>query len=218
MVATRAYLDHNASAPLRESARVAMIEALSASNASSVHAEGRAARKIVEEARRNVASLVNADPAHVIFTSGATESAATLLVSEWRMGRGAVRMSHLYVCGADHPCLLGGGRFDSSAVTRLPVDSDGVLDLAFLKSALDAHDKEAGLPLVAVHLANNETGVIQPVERITEIVHAAGGVVILDAVQAVGRIPVDISAGYADYMILSSLELILNYYVFSKIL
>ncbi|MCO5073649.1 MAG: cysteine desulfurase [Rhizobiaceae bacterium] len=204
MVATRAYLDHNASAPLRESARVAMIEALSASNASSVHAEGRVARKIVEEARRNVASLVNADPAHVIFTSGATESASTLLVSEWRMGRGPVRMSHLYVCEADHPCLLGGGRFDSSAVTRLPVDSDGVLDLAFLKSALDAHDKEAGLPLVAVHLANNETGVIQPVERITEIVHAAGGVVILDAVQAVGRIPVDIAAGYADYMILSS--------------
>ena len=92
MAVERVYLDHNASAPLRESARSAMVDALAAANPSSVHAEGRAARAIVEDARRGVAALVNAKPDHVAFTSGATEAASTLLSPGWRMGRGAVRM------------------------------------------------------------------------------------------------------------------------------
>ncbi|TIL73844.1 MAG: aminotransferase class V-fold PLP-dependent enzyme, partial [Mesorhizobium sp.] len=97
MAATRAYLDYNASAPLLEEARSAVVAALGAANPSSVHAEGRAARRLVEDARRDVAALVNAKAAHVVFTSGATEAAATLLTPDWRMGRGAVRMSRLYV-------------------------------------------------------------------------------------------------------------------------
>ena len=205
MAARRAYLDYNASAPLLAAAREAMVAALDiTANPSSVHAEGRAARRLIETARRDVAELVNAKPEHVVFTSGATEAASTLLTPDWQMGRGTVRMSHLYVCAADHPCLLNGGRFPAAGVTRIGVNADGVADLDALTAALAAHDKAAGLPLVAIHAANNETGVIQPVEAIAKIVKAAGGILIVDAVQAAGRIPLDMSAGYADYMILSS--------------
>ncbi|WP_192253506.1 cysteine desulfurase family protein [Mesorhizobium caraganae] len=205
MAAARAYLDYNASAPLVTEAREAMIAALDlVANPSSVHAEGRAARRLIENARRDVAVLVNAKPEHVVFTSGATEAASTLLTPDWQMGRGTVRMSRLYVCEADHPCLLNGGRFPAAQVTRIGVDANGIANLAQLTAALATHDKAEGLPLVAIHAANNETGVIQPVEAIAAIVKAAGGILVVDAVQAVGRVSIDISAGYADYLILSS--------------
>jgi cysteine desulfurase len=204
MAATRAYLDYNASAPLIAEARAAMVAALNAANPSSVHMEGRASRRLVEDARRDVARLVNARPEHVVFTSGATEAASTLLTPDWQMGRGAVRMSHLYVSAADHPCILNGGRFAAAQVTRIGVHRNGIADIEALAAALAAHDKAAGLPLVAIHAANNETGVVQPVERIAEITKAAGGVLVVDAVQAAGRIPLDMSAPYADYLILSS--------------
>ncbi|MER8838608.1 cysteine desulfurase [Mesorhizobium sp. M0913] len=205
MAGARAYLDYNASAPLLASAPAAVVAALDvAANPSSVHAEGRAARRLIEDARRDVARLVNAKAEHVVFTSGATEAASTLLTPDWQMGRGAVRMSRLYVSEADHPCLLNGGRFPAAQVTRIGVDTDGVARLDVLAEALAQHDKAEGLPLVAIHAANNETGVIQPVGRIAEIVKAAGGILVVDAVQAAGRIPLDMSAGYADYLILSS--------------
>ena len=205
MAATRAYLDYNASAPLADAARKAMVAAFEiVANPSSVHTEGRAARRLVEDARRDVAALVDARPEHVVFTSGATEAAATLLAPEWQMGRGAMRMGRLYVCEADHPCIVNGGRFAADRVMRIGVDADGIVKLDALEAALDRHDKAEGLPLVAIHAANNETGVIQPFEAIAAIVKAAGGVFVLDAVQAAGRIPLDISAGCADYLILSS--------------
>ncbi|TPI61668.1 cysteine desulfurase [Mesorhizobium sp. B3-1-7] len=204
MAATRAYLDYNASAPLIAEARAAMVAALDAANPSSVHTEGRASRRLVEDARRDVARLVGARPEHVVFTSGATEAASTLLGPDWQMGRGSVRMSHLYVSAADHPCILNGGRFSPVQVTKIGVDRNGIADIEALSAALAAHDKAAGLPLVAIHAANNETGVVQPVGRIGETVKAAGGVLVIDAVQAGGRIPLDMSAPYADYLILSS--------------
>ncbi|RWN24940.1 cysteine desulfurase family protein [Mesorhizobium sp.] len=205
MTGRRAYLDYNASAPLLAAARAAMIAALdAAANPSSVHAEGRAARRLIENARRDVAALVNARAEHVVLTSGATEAASTLLTPDWQMGRGTVRMSRLYVCEADHPCVLNGGRFPAAQVTRIGVEGNGIIKLDALAAALAAHDKVDGLPLVAIHAANNETGVIQPVDRIAEIVKAAGGILVVDAVQAAGRIPLDMSAGYADYLILSS--------------
>ena len=107
--------------------------------------------------------------------------------------------ARLYVAASDHPCLLSGGRFAEDRVEILPVDGDGVIDLAALGAALDGHDRLEGLPLVAVHAANNETGVIQPVAEIAALVKAAGGILVIDAVQAAGRIPVDISEGYGDY-------------------
>lgn len=205
MAGLRAYLDHNASAPLLDAARQAMVAALDVTaNPSSVHAEGRAARRIVEDARRDVAALVGAKPEHVIFTSGATEAAATLLTPDWRMGRSVLRMSRLYVSSADHPCILGGGRFAADRVARIGVDAQGVADLGALALVLAGHDKAEGLPLVAIHAANNETGVIQPLAAIAALVKAAGGVLVVDAVQAAGRIPLDMSGAYGDFLILSS--------------
>lgn len=205
MAGQRAYLDYNASAPLRESARAAMVAALDvAGNPSSVHGEGRAARRIVEDARRFVAAFVGADAASVVFTSGATEAATMLLTPNWRMGRGAVRASRLYVSAADHPCILAGGRFAPSDVEIIPVDGDGLIDLDALETRLAAHDRSTGIPLVAMHAANNETGVVQPVAKIAAATRAAGGVSVIDAVQAVGRIPLDIAEVFVDFLILSS--------------
>jgi cysteine desulfurase len=208
MATTRVFLDHNAGAPLIEEARDAMLVALAAGgNASSVHGEGRAARKLVEAARRDVAALCNARPEHVVFTSGATEAANLLLSPRWTMGRAPLAFGALYVNAADHPATLSGGRFDPSSVIHFGVDASGVARLDELQKLLAAHDRGAGLPLVAIHAANNETGVLQPIADIARIVHAAGGVLVVDAAQAAGRIPLDISAGSADFMILSSHKL-----------
>lgn len=201
----RAYLDWNASAPLEPAARAAMLGALDVTaNASSVHAEGRAARHLVEAARAEIAAIAGAKPEHVVLTSGATEAAQMALSPDYRMGRSALAMSRLYVAATDHPCLLGGGRFPRDRIGVIGVDADGVLDLDMLRALLAKHDRSKGTALVALHLANNETGVIQPVGEIGSIAHEAGAVVVLDAVQAAGRIPLDISAGYADFLILSA--------------
>ncbi len=201
----RLYLDYNASAPLLDEARNAVIEALGITgNPSSVHREGRAARALVESARRSVAALVNAKPEHVFFTSGATEAASTLLTPIYMMGRSPVRLSHLYVSATEHPCMLAGGQFLPENITVLPVDENGVLRLDALEQALKAHDKSAGLPLVAVQAANNETGVIQPIREIAALVKTAGGIFVVDAVQAAGRIKIDITNGCGDYLIISS--------------
>ncbi len=205
MTGSRAYLDHNASAPLLPEARAAMLAALEIdANASSVHADGRAARRMVEEARRDVAALVGAKPEHVVFTSGATEAAAMLLVPDWTLGRSALRMARLVVSAADHPCILSGGRFAPEAVTIVGVDANGVVDLGALEAVLASHDRAGGLALVAIHAANNETGVLQPVRDIARVAKAHGAVLVIDAVQAAGRVPLDISEEYGDFLILSS--------------
>lgn len=205
MTAARAYLDHNASMPLRPEARDAMLSALDiAANPSSVHAEGRKARQLVDAARRDVAALVGADPSRVVFTSGATEAAAFALTPNWTMGRAKLIFSRLYVGATEHPCMLQGGRFQADRIETLPVDGNGLLDLAALKAALGGHDHSTGLPLVAVQAANNETGVIQPIADIAAIVRAARGTLVVDAVQAAGRLPIDLDGDCGDYLILSA--------------
>lgn len=205
MANSRVYLDHNASAPLLPAAREAMIAALDlTANPSSVHHEGREARRLVEAARRDVAALCNAKPEHVVFTSGASEAITLVLTPNWKMGRSPLIYSRLYVAETDHSIVVGGGRFPLDQVQQLPVTGSGILDLEALKSALDAHDMTVGLPLVAVHLANNESGVIQPAAEIAAIVHAAGGLFVLDSVQAGGRVSLDIAALKADFLILAA--------------
>ena len=203
MTGSRIYLDYNASAPLLPSARAALVEALAVeANPSSVHAEGRQARALIEAARQAVAALCAAEPADVLFTSGATEAAATLLAPEWLNGREALAVSHLYVSAADHPCLLSGGGFavPRSACCR----STGTVSPTSTRwPARSTAMTAVGVPMVAIHLANNETGVIQPVARIAALTRQAGGLLVLDAVQAAGRIPLDISKLYADFLILS---------------
>lgn len=201
----RAYLDWNASAPLLPAARAAMLAVIDAcANPSSVHLEGRAARAAVEAARRDVASLAGGAAENVVFTSGATEAASTLLTPDWVRGRDPMRFSRLYVCAADHPCTLSGGRFAGDRVTRLPVDGNGVLELDALRAAVTAHSPADGPPLVAVHAANNETGVVQPWEEVGAIVHEAGGLLVLDAVQAAAKLPLDDVLDHADHVILSA--------------
>jgi len=205
MAQKRAYLDYNASAPLLAAARDAVVDALAQTgNPSSVHQEGRASKAILERARRDVAALVNAKPDHVFFTSGATEAASTLLTPHYVMGRAPVRLSRLYVSASEHPCVLAGGQFAADQIDTVPVDRNGLLDLERLRALLAAHDKGEGLPLVAVQAANNETGVLQPIDEIGRLVKAFGGFLVVDAVQAAGRIPLDIATACADYLILSS--------------
>jgi cysteine desulfurase len=201
----RTYLDANAGAPLLPAVGEAMMAALgAAANASSVHAEGRAARALIEAARAEVGTAVGAPPSQVIFTSGATEAAALALSPRLVDGRAPVQIGRLYVGATEHPCVLAGGRFPAAAVTRLPVARSGVLDLAALERALAQHDSAAGPPYVAVMLANNETGVIHPVAEAARLVKAHGGYVLCDAVQALGRIDVDVEALGADFVLLSA--------------
>ncbi|MDL2400505.1 cysteine desulfurase family protein [Rhizobium mayense] len=205
MAATRLYLDWNGTAPLHQAARDAMLHALDLyGNPNSVHGEGRAARAAIEAARRQVASLTGAEPAHVVFTSGATEAANMVLTPEFRMGRTPLTIGHLYTSAIEHPAVLEGGRFPKEKISEIPVTSDGIVDLVVLETMLSAHDKASGLPMVAIMLANNETGILQPVYEAAKIAQAFGGVFVVDAVQAAGRVPLDIKAIGADFLIISS--------------
>ena len=205
MAGKRTYLDWNATAPLLDEARDAMLSALALpGNASSVHVEGRAARAVIDRARDRVAALVGAKPANVVFTSGATEAANLVLTPDFRMGRSRLKVSKLYVSAIEHPALREGGRFGKDNVVEVAVTRAGVVDLDALAGLLSAHDMAAGLPLVAVMFANNETGIIQPVAEVAALVRKAGGIFVCDAVQAAGRVPVLIEAIGADFLILSA--------------
>jgi cysteine desulfurase len=200
----RAYFDWNATAPLRDEAREAATAALALTgNASSVHAEGRAARRLVEEARERVAGLVGAEARNVTFTSGATEANMLALTPAIEVGGRKEPRDRLLISAIEHPSVRSGGRFAADQVEELPVSARGLVDLDALKRALGRCER----PLVSVMLANNETGVIQPIAEIADIVHAAFGVLHVDAVQAIGRIPCDIVALGADLLSLSSHKL-----------
>jgi cysteine desulfurase len=204
----RIYLDANAGAPLLAEARDAMVAALdAAANASSVHAEGRAAREAIERARFEVAGAVGAKPENVVFTSGATEAAALALTPHIHVGGRQMPASRLYVGATEHPCVLAGGRFPAAVVTPIPVSPSGVVDLGMLQRLLEWHDHAEGAPYVALMLTNNETGVIHPVAEAVRITKAHGGHVFCDAVQGLGRIPVDIGELGVDFLALSAHKL-----------
>lgn len=199
----RAYLDHNASAPLRPEAREAVCAALDwAGNASSVHREGRAARNLIENARDKVAALIGVRPAQIVFTSGGTEANATALSPAWLDPAGPAR---LFVSAVEHPSVLKGGQFAPDAVETLPVGSEGVVDVDAARECFRRwHDVSGGAPFMAsVMLANNETGAVQPVEAIAEAVRAFG-VLHSDAVQAAGRIALAPAVSGCDLITLSS--------------
>lgn len=200
---TRAYLDYNATAPLRPEALTAMADALDAvGNASSVHAEGRAAHAKVEAARREVADLVGGAAKLVTFTSGGTEANNTVLAPNWSHAGKPFVLERLLIGATEHPSVLAGGRFPAEGGHTVPVDGNGVIDLAALERLL-AGEGGAGA-MVSVMLANNETGVIQPVREVAAIAHAAGALVHTDAIQAVGRIPVAIDDLDVDVLTLSA--------------
>jgi cysteine desulfurase len=205
MNGSRIYLDWNAGAPMAAAVRAHLVEAMGRTgNASSVHAEGRAARAAIETARRQVAALVGAKPAGVTFTSGGTEAAATVLTPEWTLFGRPHRFDRLLVSAVEHPCVARGGRFPADRVERIPVDGAGVVDLGWLERRLGDLAAAGERAIVSVMLANNETGVIQPVADVARIGRAHGALVHSDAVQALGRIPVDAAALGVDAITLSS--------------
>jgi cysteine desulfurase len=199
-MAERVYLDWNATAPLRAEARQAMISALElCGNPSSVHAEGRSARKLVENARTIIANAVGALPRNVVFTSGGTEANALALRPGLRRGSGAP-VERLLVSAIEHASVLAGGSFSAKIIETIPVTSSGLIDLGRLRALL------VGRPpaLVSIMLANNETGALQPVAEAAEIVRDKGCLMHVDAIQAFGKISFNINAMNADLVTLSA--------------
>jgi cysteine desulfurase len=211
----RAYLDHNATTPVRPEVAEAMARALAMrGNPSSVHAEGRAARAAVEQAREQVAALVGAKAANVVFTSGGTEANATVLAPGLMAcdgGRDCVRVpAALLLHGAtEHACVRDGHRFPAGRVKVIPVDAAGLVDLAWLETRLErfAAEQPGARALVSLHLANNETGVIQPIAEVASIGRRQGALLHSDAVQAAGKIAIDIDALGVDVLTLSAHKL-----------
>ncbi len=205
----RIYLDWNATAPLRPDARAAMSAALDqVGNPSSVHHEGRAARRLIEQARERVAALVGAEPRNVVFTSGGTEANMMALSPALESSENKGGFDRLMISAVEHVSVREGGSFTSHHVEEIPVNGDGVVDMGALERRLSELQRQDARPLlVSIMAANNETGVIQPVEAAAAVVHAAGGLLHVDAVQVAGRIPFDIGSSGADLMTVSAHKL-----------
>ncbi|HEY1876731.1 MAG TPA: cysteine desulfurase family protein [Rhizomicrobium sp.] len=200
-------MDHNATSPLRPEALSAITHALAiGGNPSSVHAKGRAARAVMEEAREKVAAMAGASPGEVIFTSGATEANYLALFGavEGSLAEEEVRITRVFVSAIEHSSVLSTAdrlaeRFPWLRVTRLPVTTDGVIDPDGLRVALR---EGKGRALVAVMAANNETGVVQPIAQVARLVRETDALLLVDAVPAAGKIALDFSL--CDYMVLSA--------------
>lgn len=204
MANKRRYFDHNATTPLSDIARDALVESLNVyGNPSSVHAEGRASKSLLNKARFQVAQRLNTQADHVVFTSGASEAAMTLLTPFYKMGRSDVVFSHLYIGATEHPCITKGGRFHKESMSVIGVDTKGLIDLIELKALLKKHEIANGLPLIAIQAANGETGIIQNISQIANIVSEFGGVLIVDLVQFIGKSTIDINEFGGDFFILS---------------
>ncbi|HEX3429579.1 MAG TPA: cysteine desulfurase family protein, partial [Rhizomicrobium sp.] len=216
------YLDHNATSPLRPEAKAAMQRALEVGgNASAIHCAGRLARAVVDEARDEVAGLVNANPDDVVFTSGGSEANALALwgavfsaeapriagVSSVHAAGTAVpgKITRLVVSAIEHDSVLKAAAAIAERLgvefAHIPVTTDGVLELDALERLLSEH---RGRALVAVMAANNETGVIQPIAEAAALARRWEALLLIDAVQACGKIAVDCAALGADFLTLSA--------------
>ena len=203
----RVYLDYNATCPLGHEARSAMIAAMdkfaSGANPSSVHAEGRAAKAVVEQARRQISTLTRCDPTGIVFTSGGTEAINMALCGMARRENDPVRQ--IFITTIEHSAVretaLALAEAGLVQVETLPVTSDGVVDIDAAKLAFATANKPF---LACIILANNETGVIQPVAQLRSDIFAHGGFLFVDGVQALGKIALDFNALQADLMSISA--------------
>ncbi|MFZ2031805.1 MAG: cysteine desulfurase family protein [Vitreimonas sp.] len=188
------YCDYNAGAPIRAEASVAMTRALAAGgNPSSVHGAGRRARALIEDAREKIAAAVDASAENVVFTSGATEALHLVLTST-----GA---ASLIISAVEHDAVFEHATKALEANRVAPVDGDGVVDLTALATLLAEAPKPT---LVAIQLANNETGVIQPIAKIATLCREHGALLLVDAAQAFGRMEISVADLDASYLVLSS--------------
>jgi len=190
------YLDHNATTPLHPKAREAMLPWLGErhGNPSSIHRFGQAARNAVEEAREKVAALINARPPEIVFTASGTEGNNAVMLS--------LQTGHLVISSIEHPSIReGAARLErmGMAVTRVSPGPDGVVPARELIAALRLDTR-----LVCLMLANNELGTLQPVAEIAAACRERGIPVLCDAVQAVGKIPVDVRQLGVDYLVVGA--------------
>jgi cysteine desulfurase len=202
----RTYLDHNATTPLRPTARAAMLAAMDVvGNPSSVHAEGRAARGVIEEARAEIAVAIGTAAKNLVFTSGATEAANLILTPLLQFDREVAPFDLLLVSAGEHPAVLSGNRFPSEKLETVALTAGGVVSLTALAEALER--RRGRRVMLALQAANNETGVIQPVREAAELIHDAGGLLVCDATQAMGRIETTFATTGADALFFSSHKL-----------
>lgn len=197
------YADYNATAPLRPEAKTAIESALEiGANPSSVHRLGREARKIIERSRVQIATAIGASPSEIIFTSGGTEAVG--------LGIRALAAATNYdlkflVNSTEHDCVMQNVDMQNVSITKLPVDSSGMLNLQFLQDSLASIERNSKeRPVLFLMLANNETGVIQPVSKAVSLMKNVGGLTFCDAVQGLGKIDVDVTSLDVDYLTLSA--------------
>lgn len=203
----RIYFDHNATTPLHPEVKSAIIETLDVfGNPSSLHEDGRQARTLIETAREKVAALINADPEEIMFAGSGSEANNTVLslavCSGARCNLHSAADSDLVISTIEHPCILESSKClenRGTTVKRVGVDSRGLLKMNDLEQAVSGNTS-----LVSIMMVNNETGAIQDVEKILEIVHGAGALFHTDAVQAVGKLPLDVKELDVDLLTISA--------------
>ncbi|WP_417486915.1 cysteine desulfurase family protein [Maricaulis sp.] len=197
----RTYLDHNATTQVRPNAVAAMTEVMArVGNPSSVHADGQGALARVELARRVVGKALRARPEDIIFTSGGTE--ALNLALHAAISAGGV--DRIIVTALEHEAVAATARASGLPVETWPVNADGVVEISWLADRLASCSGDYGRPVLAMMLASNETGTIQPVQEAATLVRDAGGLTVVDAIQAVGKIDVDFAGLGCDYLAVSA--------------
>lgn len=197
MRSPRLYADHNATSPLRPEARAAMIAAMDlGGNASSVHAEGRLAKTTLESAREAVASALTCTAQAVTFVSGATEGLHLAMESAAALGFGPV-----FVSAAEHDAIWAYAPALFRNFIAVPIDAGARIDVAGFEVLLSS---AGGRPLLIAQGANNETGALQPIDRLSTVVRAAGGALLCDATQMLAKVKASAFAGVADWLVVSS--------------
>ncbi len=195
------YLDHNASAPLLPEARDAIVAALALSgNPSSVHTHGRALRGLIDDARARVATLAGATREQVVFTGSATEAITQAIVG----GARALGVGGIVVSAGEHAAVLKAAEATGLPVTTVGLDAEGRIRVEEIAAAMARADTFGARLLVAVHLVNNETGVVHPVDRIEVLVGASPHYLFVDAVQAFGKMGLEFAARAPDMMAVSA--------------
>jgi cysteine desulfurase len=205
------YLDHAATTPILPEALAAMSDQLRAlGNPSSLHASGRAARRVVEEARETVARALGARPSDVVFTAGGTEADNLAVKGLWWARRhDDAGRTRVLASSVEHHAVLDSLHWlethDEATVEYLPVDHLGRVDVGALRGRIEADP--GSVAFVTVMWANNEVGTVQPIEQIVQIAHEYDVPVHTDAVQAVGQLPVDFAASGVDALVVSAHKL-----------